>query len=103
MTSYPAQRLLNLYQEHMNPPVAPCEVVLLRWADRIETFGEFLTARKDWSREQAGTLVDEVRELLLRWRQEMPAWVVETPEPGGTVLSRQILAPTYEQALQLAD
>lgn len=103
MTSYPAQRLIDLYQGHMSPPAAPSEVVLIRWAERIETFGHFLVARKDWTHEQAGTLVDEVKELLFRWRQEMPAWIVETPESDGTVLSRRILAPTYEQALQLAD
>lgn len=103
MISYPAQRLLKLYQEHMHPPADPSEVVLIRWAERVETFGCFLVARKDWTYEQAGTLVDEVKELLFRWRQEMTPWVVETPEADGTVLSRQILAPTYQQALQLAD
>jgi predicted RNase H-like HicB family nuclease len=101
--TYPENRLLQIYREQMSPSFDPDPVTLIRWADRIETLTHFNVARKGWTYEQAGTLADEVLELLLRWRQEMPAWVVETPEPGGTVLSRHVKAPTYEQALQLAD
>lgn len=103
MISYPAQRLLKLYQEHMHPPTDPSEVVLIRWAERIETFGHFLVARKDWTCEHAGTLVDEVKELLFRWRSEMPTWVIETPQPDGTEITRHVVAPSYTAAMQLSD
>jgi len=58
-------------------------------------------ARRGWTYEQAGTLADEVRELMRLWRDEMPTFVVEMPQPDGTVLSRHVQAPTYEQAIQL--
>lgn len=101
--TYPESRLLDLYREHMRPSIDPGLVVLVRWAERIETLAHFQVAHRDWSYEQAGTLADEVRELLVRLREDWPAWVVETPEPDGTELSRHIKAPTYELALQLSD
>ncbi len=101
--TYPETRLRQIYREQMSPSLDPDPVTLIRWADRIETLAHFNVARRGWTYEQAGTLADEVKELLFRWRQEMPAWVIETPEPEGTVLSRHIQAPTYEQALQLAE
>ena len=101
--TYPETRLRQIYRDQMRPSLDPDLVTLIRWADRIETLAHFNVARRGWNYEQAGTLADEVRELLFRWRQEMPRWMIETPEPEGTVLSRQIQAPTYEQALQLAE
>jgi hypothetical protein len=103
MNSYPETRLLELYRQQMMPMIDPDAVTLIRWADRIETLAHFNVARKGWSYERAGTLVDEVRELLRIWRLEMPTWVVEAPQADGTEISRQIQAPTYEQAIQLFD
>lgn len=101
--SYPETRLLELYREQMSPVHPPDAVTLIRWADRIETAAHFNVARRGWSYEQAGTLVDEVNELMRLWRDELPTWVVEMPEADGTVISRHIEAPTYEQAIQLWD
>jgi hypothetical protein len=101
--TYPKARLLQIYREQMSPSFDPDVATLIRWADRIETLAHFNVARKGWSYEDAGTLADEVRELMFRWRQEMPTWVVETPQPDGTEISRHVQAPTYEQALQLND
>lgn len=103
MTSYPQSRLLDIYCQQMSPPFHPDAVTLIRWADRIQTLADFAIAQRGWSREQAGMLVDEVLELMQMWRDEMPDWVIEVPQPDGTVLSRHIQAPTYEQALQLWD
>lgn len=94
---------MQIYREQMSPPIEPDPVTLLRWCDRIETLAHFNVARKDWSYEQAGSLVDEVRELAELWRSELPTWVVEQPCDDGTILSRHIQAPTYEQAIQLWD
>ncbi len=99
--TYPLNRLREIYKEQMSPPVAPDAVTLIRWCDRIETLAQFNVARRSWTYEQAGTLVDEVSELMRLWRDEMPTFVVEIPQPDGTVLSRHIQAPTYEQAVQL--
>ncbi len=101
--SFPEFRLIALYVEHMRPAAEPDIVTLVRWAERIETMAHFQVAQRGWSYEQAGSLVDEVRELLVQLREPWPAWVVETPEPNGTELSRHIKAPTYQLALQLAD
>jgi hypothetical protein len=101
--TYPENRLLQIYREQMSPSLDPDPVTLIRWADRIETLACSSVARKNWTREQAGTLADEVRELMRLWRLEMPTWVVETPQPDGTEISRHVQAPTYEQALQLND
>lgn len=103
MISYPHARLLDIYRQHMFPAVDPDVVTLMRWADRIETLARFQVAQRDWTHEQAGTLIDEVDELMRLWRDEMPTWVVETPFDDGTVLSRHMQAPTYEQAIQLFD
>lgn len=99
--TYPQTRLLEIYREQMSPPVQPDAVTLIRWCDRIETLAHFNVARRDWTYEQAGTLVDEVQELMRLWRDELPTFVVEIPQPDGTVLSRHVQAPTYEQAVQL--
>jgi hypothetical protein len=101
--TYPESRLRQIYREQMKPSLDPDPVTLIRWADRIETMAQFNVARKGWTYEQAGSMADEVRELVFRWRQEMPIWVVETPQPDGTEISRHVQAPTYEQALQLID
>ena len=99
--TYPQTRLLEIYREQMSPPVQPDAVTLIRWCDRIETLAQFNVARRNWTYEQAGTLVDEVQELMRLWREELPTFVVEMPQPDGTVLSRHVQAPTYEQAIQL--
>jgi hypothetical protein len=99
--THPLNRLREIYKEQMSPPVAPDAVTLIRWCDRIETLAHFNIARRSWTYEQAGTLVDEVNELMRLWRDEMPTFVVEMPQPDGTVLSRHVQAPTYEQAIQL--
>lgn len=99
--TYPQARLLEIYREQMSPPVQPDSVTLIRWCDRIETLAQFNVARRSWTYEQAGTLVDEVKELMRLWRDELPTFVVEMPQPDGTVLSRHVQAPTYEQAIQL--
>lgn len=99
--TYPQTRLLEIYREQMSPPVQPDSVTLIRWCDRIETLAQFNVARRSWTYEQAGTLVDEVKELMRLWRDELPTFVVEMPQPDGTVLSRHVQAPTYEQAIQL--
>lgn len=102
MNTYPQSRLIELYREQTaNPDVDT--VTLIRWADRIETAAQFNVARRGWTYEQAGTLADEVRELMRLWREEMPDWVIEYPVADGTVISRHIQAPTYEQAHQLID
>jgi hypothetical protein len=101
--TYPESRLTDLYVEHMRPAAEPDMVTLMRWAERIETFSHFLVARRDWGYEQAGALVDEVRELLVQLREDWPVWVVETPQPDGTELSQHIKAPSYEMAQQLID
>ena len=101
--SYPESRLLEIYCEQMKPATTPDVVTLIRWADRIETAAHFNVARRGWGYEQAGTLVDEVNELMRLWRSELPTWVVEMPQEDGTVLSRHIEAPTCEQAIQLWD
>jgi len=101
--TYPESRLLQIYREQMNPSRDPDTVTLIRWADRIETMAHFNVARRWWNYEQASTLADEVRELMLRWRREMTAWVVETPQPDGTEITRHVLAPTYEIAKQLSE
>jgi hypothetical protein len=103
MKPYPQARLIELYRQQMQPFMDPDAVTLLRWCDRVETLAHFNVARKGWSYEQAGTLIDEVRELTMRWREELPTWVVELPAEDGTVLSRHIQAPTYQQAIQLFD
>jgi hypothetical protein len=99
--TYPLNRLREIYKEQMSPLVTPDAVTLIRWCDRIETLAQFNVARRSWTYEQAGTLVDEVKELMRLWRYEMPTFVVEMPQPDGTVLSRHVQAPTYEQAIQL--
>ena len=99
--TYPQARLLEIYSQQMSPQVQPDTVTLIRWCDRIETMAHFNVARRDWTYEQAGTLVDEVNELMRLWRDELPTFVVEMPQPDGTVLSRHVKAPTYEQAIQL--
>lgn len=99
--TYPETRLREIYREQMSPPVMPDAVTLIRWCDRIETLAQFNVARRSWTYEQAGTLVDEVQELMRLWRDELPTFVVEMPQPDGTVLSRHVQAPTYEQAIQL--
>jgi hypothetical protein len=99
--TYPQTRLLEIYREQMSPPVLPDAVTLIKWCDRIETLAQFNVARRSWTYEQAGTLVDEVNELMRLWRDELPTFVVEMPQPDGTVLSRHVQAPTYEQAIQL--
>jgi hypothetical protein len=99
--TYPQNRLREIYREQMSPPVTPDVVTLIRWCNRIETLAQFNVARRSWTYEQAGTLVDEVNELMRLWRDEMPTFVVEIPQPDGTVLSRHVQAPTYEQAIQL--
>lgn len=99
--TYPQTRLLEIYRQQMSPQVQPDAVTLIRWCDRIETLAHFNVARRSWTYEQAGTLVDEVNELLRLWRDELPTFVVEMPQPDGTVLSRHVQAPTYEQAIQL--
>lgn len=99
--TYPETRLREIYHQQMSPPVVPDAVTLIRWCDRIETLAHFNVARRSWTYEQAGTLVDEVQELLRLWRDELPTFVVEMPQPDGTVLSRHVQAPTYEQAIQL--
>lgn len=101
--SYPESRLLEIYREQMSPTVNPATVALIRWCDRIETLAQFNVARRGWTGEQAWAMVDEVRELMRLWRSELPTWVVEMPQEDGTVLSRHIEAPTYEQAIQLWD
>jgi hypothetical protein len=101
--SYPESRLIDLYVEHMRPSAKPDIVTLVRWAERIEAMAQFQVAHRGWSYEQAGSLADEVRELLVQLREPWQAWVVETPLPDGTELSRHIKAPTYQLALQLAD
>lgn len=101
--SYSESRLTDLYVEHMRPAAEPDIATLLRWSERIETFSQFQIARRGWSFEQAGTLADEVRELLVQMRQDWPVWVVETPQPDGTEISQHIKAPTYEIAQQLID
>lgn len=101
--SYPESRLFEIYRELMKPIYQPDVVTLIRWADRIETAASFNVARRGWDCERAGTLVDEVNELMRLWRSELPTWVVEMPQEDGTVLSRHIEAPTYEQAIQLWD
>jgi hypothetical protein len=103
MTTYPQSRLLDIYRQHMRPAVDPDAVTLIRWADRIDTLAQLRVSHRDWTREEAGSLVDEVNELMRLWRDEMPTWVVETPCNDGTVLSRHTQAPTYEQAVQLFD
>jgi hypothetical protein len=102
-TSYPEARLLEIYREQMAPLQRPDAVTLIRWADRIETAAQFNVARRSWSYEQAGSLVDEVNEPMRLWRSELPTWVVELPQDDGIVVSRHIEAPTYEQAIQLWD
>ncbi len=99
--TYPETRLREIYHEQMWPLVTPDAVTLIRWCDRIETLAHFNVARRGWTYEQAGTLVDEVNELMRLWRDELPTFVVEMPQPDGTVLSRHVQAPTYEQAVQL--
>ena len=101
--TYPESRLRHIYREQMRPPIDPDEATLIRWADRIETLAHFNVARRGWTYEQAGTLADEVHELMFRWRQEMPSWVIETPQPDGTEISRHIQAPSYAAAMQLSD
>lgn len=101
--SYPNSRLLEIYREHMRPAADPDLVTLVRWAERIETFTHFQVARNGWSCEQAGSLADEVRELLVQLREDWPVWVVETPQPDGTELSQHIKAPTFELAHQFID
>ena len=101
--SYPESRLLEIYREQMAPVHPPDVVTLIRWADRIETAAQFNVARRGWSYERAGTLVDEVNELMRLWRSELPTWVVEMPCDDGMIHSRYIEAPTYEQAIQLWD
>jgi hypothetical protein len=101
--TYPETRLLQIYREQMSPSFDPDAATLIRWADRIETLAHFNVARKGWTFEEAGTLADEVRELMRLWRLEMPTWVVETLQPDGTEISRHVQAPSYEQALQLND
>ena len=103
MISYPHSKLLDIHRQYMHPSMDPDTVTLIRWADRIETFAHFQVARHGWSYDQAGSLADEVAELMRLWRDEMPTWVVETPCDDGTVLSRHVQAPTYEQAIQLLD
>lgn len=101
--SYPESRLIDLYVEHMRPAAEPDIITLVRWAERINTLANFQVARRGWTFEQAGTLVDEVRELLLQMRENWPVWVVETPQADGTELSQHIKAPSYEIAQQLND
>ena len=103
MKTYPETRLMELYREQMSPTVDPGTVALIRWCDRIETLAQFNVARRGWTGEQAWAMVDEVRELMRLWREELPTWVVEQPCADGTALSRHIQAPTYEQAIQLWD
>lgn len=99
--TYPETRLREIYREQMSRLAQPDAVTLIRWCDRIETMAQFNVARRSWTYEQAGTLVDEVQELMRLWRDELPTFVVEMPQPDGTVLSRHVQAPTYEQAIQL--
>lgn len=73
---------------------------MVRWCERIETFGMVQVARKGWTFERARALSNLVRNLYSEWRDEWVTWVVETPQPDGTVITRQVLAPTYELALQ---
>jgi hypothetical protein len=101
--TYSKTRLLQIYREQMSPSFDPDSVTLIRWADRIETLSHFNVARRGWSYERAGTLADEVRELLRLWRLEMPTWVVETPQDNGTEISRHVQAPAYRQAVQLLE
>lgn len=101
--TYPESRLTDLYVEHMRPSAEPDIVTLVRWAERIDSFTHFQVARRGWTFEAAGTLADEVRELLVQMRQDWPVWVVETPQPDGTELSQHIKAPTYELAQQFID
>ena len=101
--TYPHARLLDLYREHMRPAADPDIVTLVRWAERAETMAHFQVARRGWSYEQAGALVEEVRELLIRLREDWPVWVVETPQPDGTELSQHVKAPSYELAQQFID
>lgn len=101
--TYNHKRLQQIYREQMSPSQDPDEATLIRWADRIETLSHFNVARRGWTYEQAGTLADEVHELMFRWRQEMPTWVIETPQPDGTELTRHVVAPSYTAAMQLSD
>jgi hypothetical protein len=99
--TYPETRLREIYREQMSRLAQPDAVTLIRWCDRIETMAQFNVARRSWTYEQAGVLVDEVKELVRLWRDELPTFVVEMPQSDGTVLSRHVQAPTYEQAIQL--
>lgn len=101
--NYPEARLLDIYCEHMRPAAEPDIVTLVRWAERVEALAQFQVAQRGWSYEQAGTLADEVRELLIQLRQDWPVWVVEMPQPDGTELSQHIKAPSYELAQQFID
>jgi hypothetical protein len=92
--TFPESRLTHLYVEHMRPAAEPDLVTLVRWAERIETFSHFLVARRGWSYEQAGTLADEVRELLVRLRQWWPVWLID---------DQHIKAPSEELARHFID
>lgn len=97
MKSYPEARLLYLFlQEH--PHDHPSTLDLIRWCKKVAQIDSTVAAVHD----QSWALIKEVQELYRIWCSELPTWVVETPEPGGTVLSRHIQAPTYEQAIRLA-
>jgi hypothetical protein len=99
--TYALNRLLQLYVD-LGPEGSNDPASLVRWCQRIETYGGFKVAQDGWTFEQAGTLADEVRELFDQWKQDWVTWVVETTQPDGTVITRQIPAPTYELALQFA-
>lgn len=99
--TYALNRLKQLYIE-LGPNAGDDTASLLRWCQRIETYAAYLVAQDGWTFEQAGTLADEVRELFDQWQQDWVTWVVETDQPDGTVITRQVPAPTYELALQFA-
>ena len=95
--------LIRRLHAELADPGSPDDVAsLVRWCERIETFMAFRVARDGLPFVEAGALADTVRHLYLTWRQEWVTWVVENPQPDGTVLTRQVPAPTYELALQFA-
>lgn len=92
----------RLHAELVDPGSPDDLASLVRWCERIETFMAFRVARDGLLFVQAGALADTIRFLYQQWRDEWAVWVVETPQPDGTVITRQVPAPTYELALQFA-
>lgn len=100
--SKPLDLIRRLHAELADPGSPDDLASLVRWCERIETFMAFRVARDGLFFVQAGDLADTIRFLYQQWRDEWEVWVVETPRSDGTVITRQVPAPTYELALQFA-